>query len=1476
MADLLHIQLEALRKEPYSIAAANSVRALASEKGAVELYANAFELRGDQLFELQDLKEAVESWIEASLAYARELQHFDKSKRILGRVLDLKPDDRRAFTLMAMVLYDLEQWDDLIHLYQTRLSRSEVEGERTSLYQYIADLLADKKSDPDKAFEILVQSSREAPLQLRTIQRLEALGATIGRLTDVAIVMGDVLIQQPEAQIRAAISLRMGEMHLGPLKSAERALVYLRSALLELDEDPSILQTVDDFFVHRTRFDGLVRLWSDAVQERRIGSQRVRLERELAYIYRYELGQPEHGFRTLIRILQFAPQDRDLIEEVIELGEELGHFEEVFNLLKDLVDAAPNPLWAKFVELRLESLQARRELDDEFQPTNEDFAGELGTTEVSAAASRLSVVEYGFDETGDLSIDELSPDFSVPTVTSTETTHMEPLLVDDADISEVTVASMGRTESELKVLERNLAELEGNERGRRCLGLAQAWRQLGDEVQAERLLREGLRESALDVELLEALADLLYRAERWQDWLDVAEHQLERDLRQGLELRLQMADVAERHLNDTRLAERLAEEGFAYDPQQLEPLLVLERLSRQRHDYGVLVRTLRRMLALRPDDAQTYLKLAQALQKLGQREAAAEVLRTAPQDIKLSQLLVLRAMVDVQLELGEEKDAEKNLELLTLWGEQADRAQAWSQLARLQFNGNRVDAARASLDTALHLDAQSKDALALAVEQMEYDGDPGRASVFAEQLAELEDRPLAAAGWFRKAAELADYGVGDRRRALRLYQQVLALDTDDPAGEARIGELLLEDGQLIESRTHLLRAAHGFRDELRAAFVFCLAGEVATKLGQLNEAFGDYQAALTLVSNYQPALTRASQLAMEVGQLRQAYDYAAKLMLFYETNLGPSEKANAYLIMARGKLADGDLGAASRLAHRAEQEAPREPNVLRLLSDLLEAAGDGAAASELLRRLADVQSDTQEKARTLARAAGLLGSQPADEARRIALLEMALHAEPTDKSLALSLAEAYAQTGDIHEQARALDHASKHAPRRERAQLQTQVGELLRTHDRGRSLMAFRAALDAVPDHTAAAEQLQVMLAARGDQLSRVDTLERAADSAREEEPIVSARWRLLAAQVAETQLLRPERALSILGVQDESPVTADLLFRAAMGGGGFVDRARRVWAQRCVSQPDDSEAFTRLASLHHQAGDNPAARYMWELSRILFGVELPAHAPPPQALSTLRELPNNHKIESNNLESELFKILGYTPLEALTSDIMQPAPKRKDVVLMRGIKQDMAQALREVSEAFEVTSPDMYWGQKLSEPVCPGWAFGRPCILLDRHFQLEGLEPTSRFDIVSLRFFVGRTFALLRSNCLALHLLPVGIIRALSYGLAELSPRTSDPINRPNAKRKGRAVAKFLPSEEQSAAAACAYAWLTGPRRSLCEAREALHQEADQWGLLASGSPYVAARIVSQRSFVDRQRLLRFAIRASAAMETTSTSSCS
>lgn len=352
-------QIDALLRDPTSDVLLAQLRECAENEQAPRPFARALVDRAATLVAVKP-EAAVASLAEAAQLYEDALGELPLAAEQWQAVLRLQPRHRQALFSLGLLLYELQRWNELVALYRRRLEDCEDHNEQATLHLYIAELLSDRMEDANGAFEEVMKAARLCPTNLRIVSRLEQLGERAGRVADVAVTIGDLIMQQDDPKTRAALSLRLAELHLGTLQDEARALTYLRSALHDDGGNPALLGEVEDMFREQERFDDLAQVLEESTTERRIGPHWVRLRRELARIFERELDQPQHALRSLMKALPSAPEDRELLDEVQRLSQLTGDHATLAQAYEQALEATERALFKTFLRLRLGQLYANK------------------------------------------------------------------------------------------------------------------------------------------------------------------------------------------------------------------------------------------------------------------------------------------------------------------------------------------------------------------------------------------------------------------------------------------------------------------------------------------------------------------------------------------------------------------------------------------------------------------------------------------------------------------------------------------------------------------------------------------------------------------------------------------------------------------------------------------------------------------------------------------------------------------------------------------------------------------------------------------------------------------------------------------------------------------------------------------------------------------------------------------------------------
>ncbi|HMF56240.1 MAG TPA: tetratricopeptide repeat protein [Pyrinomonadaceae bacterium] len=335
-------------------------------------------------------------------------------------------------------------------------------------------------------------------------------------------------------------------------------------------------------------------------------------------------------------------------------------------------------------------------------------------------------------------------------------------------------------------------------------------------------------------------------------------------------------------------AERLAKEVLARNPNFIEGhILMADVLYLQNHQQEALAE-LNHAIELNPQRVESYLALARYYIKLSDTAKAEETFKKA--------LSINEASTTAHLDF-----------------------------ARFLVQMDRPDEAEREFRRAVEIDpADHKLRLTLASFYL-INRQYAKAEDAYKALADLEaDRPEG-------PAVLADYysSVGRFDDSVKIYQDILTKWPDYERAHYRIGEIMLQRGDLVGASA---QAQSVLKHNNRDMQALLLRARVRLQSGQAKQAIEDLKEVLKQEPTSRAGLYYMAQAQLADGKIEQARAYAGDLVRFYSDDLP------AKLLQVQISLASGDrqsaLRAANDLWERLSKAVPDRDTSPQLLDEL--------------------------------------------------------------------------------------------------------------------------------------------------------------------------------------------------------------------------------------------------------------------------------------------------------------------------------------------------------------------------------------------------------------------------------------------------------------------------------------------------------------------------------------------------------------
>ncbi|MEM6367332.1 MAG: hypothetical protein AAF851_03425 [Myxococcota bacterium] len=1251
--------------------------------------------------------EALRAALDAAAVLREDARDLEGAAEAYRFAHERGPDVREAFLGLANVLHELHDLNGLRRLYQTQLKRSSERGEQATLWAYLAEVEGDGADDPSAAVDALVKASRLQP-GLRILPRLEHWATAAGRLRDLELVMAELLVWQDDPEVRAALSHRLAQLHLGPLDDRERAMAHLQSALYELGEPTEGIRSIEDTAIHRSRFQALEDELAQLCRDRRSGPHRIRLERELGALY-FDRGEQERGLRALTRALELAPEDRELQNEVLRVGlvaQDLGRVAEVF---ERVADQTQHRLLRTFLRLRLGQIygQSLGRPNDAVRVYEDILEDE--PTHVEARRRLEPLLERLEDREGQVKLLELQLD---DPAARERLSGLYLELGREKDARRVRQGAQPPPPPELldgesiPAFEAQLEDPDPTVRLRAHRALVQALiDQEGKLGRAEAVAERGLQLFDGDEVLLRLLEESFRRRRQWDSVAAVLRRRL--DAAEGAEARLAIhkaqAELLERQLGAEELALDVLRQAEREGPFDIDVSLAQERLLSARMRWSELERVLNLRLEAAADPRQRAGgRVALARIELERRFDPAKAwvllenaLVEAPDEVD-----ALALAADAARRLGKTAEAVDVLERLGRQLEGPAAAEVFVQAGRwvVDLLGD-PQRAETLFEDALLAHPNAAAACRALFELAGARRDWSAALPWAVRTSELlhpEGVEVLA-----EAARIADLELGDRPKALELMRALLEADSERPDVWARCG-VLVRDQDPVHAAHCFETAAQKSPEPEQAARWFEDAGMILVASGDPSSALQAFRQALGRDVTRKDALLEAARMLETLQDWDEVYELGATFLLHHEAHATRAELAATFRRMARAKAATGDWVGAARFGRR-EIEIEASDDALERLTVACIHSGEPSEAAQLCRRSSSRRTGV-EAVELLSKAGLLFGERAGDPQRAAVVLEEAQRLAPERGDLAYRVAVYRHQTHEVWAAARAYELLAEHSTGAARAGALRLAAGWLWEHNRGqaRRLLERAAATVPTPD---VSRDLGTLLEYDGD----IDEVARPwlnlAEACRARGHLGMARQAF--GKAAELAAFRSNdhdtfaRAFAGLELMDPHPRWwvlrahwADVL---AEDDPAELEHAITAWLGVTERVPGHRRAVERLQALFERAGAELPARL---LGSLLHPEQIEPRpdfdAPGPHPLPPLPSGP-----------AEWLDGLGRALLSSQRDALRQEMPKRRDRI---GDASVPIASLRMLQRAFSRLGrnvPEMYLLESGGRPMEPVYVEG-------------------------------------------------------------------------------------------------------------------------------------------------------------------------
>lgn len=288
---------------------------------------------------LEDPTQVVEKYLQVGELWETRL---DSPERAIDAYRQaLAADDRCVDAMRALErLYaQLDQWTELLDVYELMLQVAEDDADRLRIYRQIAEIQESQVQDRYATVDAYRAMMEIAPGDPHAVQALDRLYRETEQWDELAEVYDKHLavIQDPDTVVLMRTAL--AEIHRGPLSDPQKAIDALTPILELVPDHMATLQTLSQLYAE-------VEDWAHAIdvisrEANQIHDRGTQLDRQyqVGRIYQQKMGDLDQAEVWFKNALQFDPNYLPALEGLQEVYEGRGEWSEAIRTLQ-MMEAA--------------------------------------------------------------------------------------------------------------------------------------------------------------------------------------------------------------------------------------------------------------------------------------------------------------------------------------------------------------------------------------------------------------------------------------------------------------------------------------------------------------------------------------------------------------------------------------------------------------------------------------------------------------------------------------------------------------------------------------------------------------------------------------------------------------------------------------------------------------------------------------------------------------------------------------------------------------------------------------------------------------------------------------------------------------------------------------------------------------------------------------------------------------------------------
>ena len=1011
---------------------------------------------------VSDPEEKVELALRAGQILFEKLGRNEEAAKRFMWVLDIDPSNMRAIEALEALFEKTEKYEDLVDVLTRKATYAVSTEQKVEALFKKGKILHEHLGNTQDAIDTLNEVLALASEDLRPMRLLDELyGIQEDYISQMAILERMLPLVEPEQQKQ--IRLRIGRLLLEKLSDPMRAVETIGGILEEEPQYEDALRVLEDMVrsgeARTFGFEALRKALSATNQWERLyvnlelmaeqeedTAQKVALLLEMGDVASRQLKEPLRAFEAYKQALSVSPTSEMAVQRLQEIAMEFDLWADLPETLERASDAIEGTQEA--INLRLLAGSIRRDRLNDMEGAAACFEGILKVAHDNRPA--LEALDALYQQLG--RHEDLARILLMRSESASTVDEKVEFLLRHAEVAE---RFIGKPELALESRREVLYLVPGHE-------------------EATRALREMLDAGKLRVEIAEIL-EPIYRANGDFELLATMLERCYDAYEDPAERRFVLMKLGEVYLeNLARKADALKwlGEAFVLDPDDDAILAQIESLAEETGDFARLQDILLRgASAAHADERRVFLwhKAAScALERLGDLESAEAIYRWIL-DVQEADMYALEQLD----KLYESTERWTNLlDVLEREAKHADtdfaRVNFYLRIARLQREKLAdIEGAIEAYLEAHKCDETNTDALTGLLELYEVQGNYQEIFKTLGKLADLAVDKAKRSSYLRKMAEIAELKLGLAEEALKIWDEVCALDPEDTMALRQLQRLYRSKGDWNAFVDVCERELPLVQDDKERQIMLLQDIAIAAERELKDEYLAQH--AYTRMLDIDPENRDAMVALRELFKRGEQFDRLSEILYKMEgsSSFTPDEVLGFYEEHAR--LLTDELvrpEEAIILWNKVLESRPEDVEAMKALEGLYETTGRFENCVEIMKRRAKLETDTAVQAEVLHRAAQIEADQLLNLEASAETLSVVLRIAPERLETYSALRDLYLRLQDYQRLADLLLELDKVLKdEKERAQNLAELSQIYETKlgDKDSAFLVMLKAVQLVP-----------------------------------------------------------------------------------------------------------------------------------------------------------------------------------------------------------------------------------------------------------------------------------------------------------------------------------------------------------------------------------------------------------------------------